>query len=226
MADELTLKPIARIRNDYTEKFGVPRQSGLVEEVTSLIVFEPEYRVESALRGLESFTHLWLLWGFSKAVRDDWSPTVRPPRLGGNKRMGVFATRSPFRPNNIGLSSVELVDIRKTQNMGTVIEVRGADMMDGTPIYDIKPYLPYTDCHPEATGGYTDTLGTLELQVNFPPELLNKVPDDKQDPLIAVLRHDPRPTYQSDPERIYGMTFGTLNVKFKVSDGVLTVVDI
>lgn len=223
MSDEFNMRPIARIKNDFTEKFGVPRQSGLVDEVISLIVFEPEFRVEDALRGIDSFTHLWLIWGFSRAVRNKWSPTVRPPRLGGNKRMGVFATRSPFRPNAIGLSSVEFCDLRKTGEYGTVIEVKGADLMDGTPIYDIKPYLPYTDCHPEANGGYTDELGALEVKVNFPENLLNKVPEEKRESLIAVLRHDPRPSYQNDSERVYGMAFGGIDVHFKVNGDILTV---
>lgn len=223
MDGELLLKPIARIKNDYTEKFGVPRQSGLISEVKSLIVFEPEYRVEDALRGIESFTHLWLIWGFSKAVRSDWSPTVRPPRLGGNRRMGVFATRSPFRPNALALSAVELRGIEHSDEYGAMLVVMGADLMDGTPIYDIKPYLPYADCIPGATGGYTDELGALTVKVEFPAELFSAVPEEKRDALISVLSHDPRPSYQNDPDRVYGMAFGGLNIRFRVADGVLTV---
>lgn len=224
--DELLVKPIARIRNDFAEKFGVPRQAGLAAEVRSVIVFEPEYRAPDALRGIEGFSHLWLLWGFSKAVREKWSPTVRPPRLGGNKRMGVFATRSPFRPNPLGLSSVELAGVIRTEEQGVVLEVLGADLMDGTPIYDIKPYLPYTDCHPEAAGGYTDTLDSLEVEVEISDEVLSKVPEDKRPALFSVLRHDPHPSYQDDPERVYGMRFGGMDVKFKVASGVLTVLDV
>ncbi len=219
--DELTVRPVAKIRNDFTEKFGIPRQAGLAE-VKSLIVFEPEFRNDDALRGIESFSHLWLIWGFSKSF-GKWSPTVRPPRMGGNKRQGVFATRSPFRPNPLGLSSVKLLRIVKTKEHGTAIEVMGADLMDGTPIYDIKPYLPYTDCHGDATGGYTDSLEGREVRVNFPPELLEKVPEEKRNPLLSVLTHDPRPSYQTDPGRIYGMNFGGMNIRFKVEEGVLTV---
>lgn len=224
--DEISIKPIARIKNDFSEKFGVPRQAGLAGEVRSVIVFEPEYRVEDALRGIESFSHLWLVWGFSKAVREKWSPTVRPPRLGGNKRMGVFATRSPFRPNPLGLSSVTLSRVIKSDENGVMLEVMGADLMDGTPIYDIKPYLPYTDCHPDATGGYTDFLESLEVQVLFPEELLSKVPEEKRPALLSVLRHDPHPSYQNDPERVYGMSFGGMDIHFKVADGVLTVIGV
>ena len=220
------MKIIARIHTDFASKFGVPRQAGLVEELRATIVFEPEYRNEDALRGLEGFSHIWLIWQFSQAVRDTWSPTVRPPRLGGNARMGVFATRSPFRPNAIGLSSVRLVDIRQEPGLGTVLEVAGADLMDGTPIYDIKPYLAYTDSHPEATGGFTDPNGWRKLAVDFPEELLSKIPPQRREALIGVLEQDPRPSYQKDGERVYGMTFGGWNVKFTVREGVLTVTEV
>ena len=220
------MKIIARIHTDFASKFGVPRQAGLVEELRATIVFEPEYRNEDALRGLEGFSHIWLIWQFSQAVRDTWSPTVRPPRLGGNTRMGVFATRSPFRPNAIGLSSVRLVDIRQEPGLGTVLEVAGADLMDGTPIYDIKPYLAYTDSHPEATGGFTDPNGWRKLAVDFPAELLSKIPPQRREALIGVLEQDPRPSYQKDGDRVYGMTFGGWNVKFTVREGVLTVTEV
>ena len=224
--DEMNMKVIARARNDYTEKFGVPRQSGLVPEVQTLIVFEPEYRNPDALRGIEGFSHLWLIWGFSKAERSKWSPTVRPPRLGGNARMGVFATRSPYRPNSIGLSAVKLMGVEKHPEYGDVLRVSGADMMDGTPIYDVKPYLAYADCIKDASGGFTDGLDGRNVSLVFPEELKMRVPEDKLEALEGVLRHDPRPTYQSDPDRVYGMSFGGVNVKFTVSDGVLTVRDV
>jgi tRNA-Thr(GGU) m(6)t(6)A37 methyltransferase TsaA len=215
---------IAHIHSDFPTKFGIPRQSGLVAELRSTVVFTPEYRNADALRGLEGFSHLWLIWQFSQAVRQDWSPTVRPPRLGGNTRMGVFATRSPFRPNAIGLSCVALTGIRETEEFGTVLEVAGADLMDGTPIFDIKPYIPYADCHPEATGGFTDTAGDFLLTVNFPPALLQKIPADRQAALLGVLSHDPRPSYQHSPERVYGMRFGGFDVRFQVAEHILTVV--
>jgi tRNA-Thr(GGU) m(6)t(6)A37 methyltransferase TsaA len=218
------MKIIARIRTDFATKFGVPRQAGLVEELRATVVFEPEYRNPDALRGLEGFSHIWLIWQFSQAVRGDWSPTVRPPRLGGNTRMGVFATRSPFRPNAIGLSSVRLVGMHQEEGVGTVLEVAGADLMDGTPIYDIKPYLPYTDSHPEATGGFTDPNGWEKLTVDFPTPLLDTIPPERRGALIGVLEQDPRPSYKKDGDRVYGLTFGGWNVKFRVKDGVLTVV--
>ena len=214
---------IARIRSDFPTKFGIPRQSGLVEELKATIVFEPEYRNPDALRGLEEFSHIWLIWQFSEAVRDKWSPTVRPPRLGGNTRMGVFATRSPFRPNAIGLSCVRLEEIRKDPKLGTVLVVSGADLMDGTPILDIKPYLPYADSHPEATGGFTGNVGGKVLEVDFPPELLAQVPEDKRGALIGVLSRDPRPSYQHDPDRVYGMAFGGWEVGFSVDGDTLHV---
>jgi tRNA-Thr(GGU) m(6)t(6)A37 methyltransferase TsaA len=219
------MKIIARIHTDFATKFGVPRQAGLVKDLKATIVFEPEYRNEDALRGLEGFSHIWLIWQFSQAVRADWSPTVRPPRLGGNTRMGVFATRSPFRPNAIGLSSVKLEGIRREPGLGTVLEVSGADLMDGTPIYDIKPYLAYTDSHPEATGGFTDS-SWHQLEVSFPEELLERIPPQRRQGLVGVLEQDPRPTYQKDSDRVYGMTFGGYDVKFTVQDGVLTVVNV
>ena len=221
-----TLKVIARIRTDLPEKFGVPRQSGLIPELKGTIVFEPEYRNMDALRGLEEFSHLWLVWQFSKATREDWSPLVRPPRLGGNEKMGVFATRSPFRPNAIGLSSVELEKVELDRELGPVIHVRGVDLMDGTPIFDIKPYLPYADSHPEACGGWTDHLERPLLQVEFPAEVLEKVPEKHRDAMRAVLEADPRPRYQDDPQRVYGLTFAKWNIKFRVEGETLYVVEV
>ena len=214
---------VAHIRSDFPTKFGIPRQSGLVEELKATVVFEPEYRNPDALRGLEEFSHLWLIWQFDQAVRDTWSPTVRPPRLGGNTRMGVFATRSPFRPNPIGLSCVRLEGIEKDPNLGHVLVVSGADLMDGTPILDIKPYLPYADAHPEALGGFTGNVGGKVLEVDFPPELLDRVPEDKREALTGVLSRDPRPSYQHDPERVYGMAFAGLEVHFSVDGDMLHV---
>lgn len=222
--ETIQMKVIARIRSDFPTKFGIPRQSGIVP-VISTVVFEPEYRVDEALRGIEGYSHLWLIWEFSQAVREDWSPTVRPPRLGGNTRMGVFATRSPFRPNPIGLSSVRLAGIEKTEE-GTVLLVEGADLCDGTPILDIKPYLPFTDSHPDALGGFSDPVREKELEVEIPPHLLEMVPKNKQDALQKVLAHDPRPSYQHDPERVYGMEFAGMEVKFRVDGRRLTVTDI
>lgn len=220
---EHTMKVIATIRSDFPAKFGIPRQSGLVEELRSTVVFTPEYRNADALRGLEGFSHLWLIWEFSEAVRTTWSPTVRPPRLGGNARLGVFATRSPFRPNPIGLSCVRLLELRRDASLGTVLEIAGADLMDGTPIYDIKPYLPYADAHPEAVGGFTEHADAFLLDVDFPQSLLQTVPPGKREALLAVLAHDPRPSYQADPDRIYGMEFAGLNVRFTVHEQTLTV---
>lgn len=220
------MKPIAVIHTDFKEKFGIPRQSGLVDELIGEIVFETPYRCEEALRGLECFSHIWLIWEFSKAKREDWLPTVRPPRLGGNRRLGVFATRSPFRPNPIGLSCVRLLDIKKTADKGTVLIVAGADLMDGTPIFDIKPYLPYADAHPEATGGFTDETVFKETDVSADPELLKKLPSDKRNALLAVLRQNPRPSYQHDSERIYGMRFSDYDVRFRYTKNGLTIIDI
>lgn len=219
----MDMKPIARIRSDFPEKFGIPRQPGLVETLQATVVFEPEYRDPAALMGLEGYSHIWLLWEFSEAVRDTWSPTVHPPRLGGKKRRGVFATRSPFRPNPIGLSCVRLIGIEKEPQAGTVLRVSGADLMDGTPIYDIKPYLPYTDSHPDAVGGFADDFADYHVEVVFPEELLAMVPEEKRDALLGILSQDPRPSYQNDPERIYGVAFGSQNIRFRVESGVLTV---
>lgn len=223
MSESIPFQVIAHIRTAFPTKFGIPRQSGLVDELTASIVFEPEFRDPSALRGLDGYTHLWLLWHFSAVQKQGWSPTVRPPRLGGNTRMGVFATRSPFRPNPIGLSSVRLTGIDLHTPQGPVIYVAGADLMDGTPILDIKPYLPYVDCHPDATGGFALQNKGPVIQVNFPQELLAQVPVDQQQALIAVLAQDPRPAYQNEPSRIYGMDFAGLRIRFTVSDDVLTV---
>ena len=220
------MKVIARIHTDFPTKFGIPRQSGIISSLRGTIVFEPEYRVAEAVRGLEDFSHIWLLWEFSEAVRDTWSPTVRPPRLGGNVRKGVFATRSPFRPNPIGLSSVRLEHIYIDPDLGPVLYVSGADLMDGTPIYDIKPYIAYTDSHPDAVSGFASTPAEFLLQVDIPEDLLIKVQPELRKSLIEVLAHDPRPQYQDDPERIYGMAFGGMEVKFKVNGMLLTVVDV
>ena len=224
--DSVNIQVIARMRSDFATKFGIPRQSGLVEELRSTIVFEPEFRNPDALRGIEDFSHLWIIWQFSEAVRQGWSPTVRPPRLGGNTRMGVFATRSPFRPNNLGLSSVRLLGVEHTAEFGTVLHVGGADLMDGTPIFDIKPYIAYGDCHPDATGGFTATAGEFLLQVEFPPHLLEILPEEKRDAAIGVLSHDPRPSYQRKPDRVYGLTFAGFDIRFKVAEDVLTVVEV
>ena len=219
------MKIIARIRNAYDGKFGVPRQSGLVEQVVSTVVFEPEYRAAEALRGIEAFSHLWLIWAFDRAEREEWSPTVRPPRLGGNQRVGVFATRSPYRPNAIGLSCVRLLGVEKSDE-GTVLKVAGADLMNGTPIYDIKPYLPYADSRPEATGGFTDRTEKRTAKVDIPEEIAKGTDAEYLEALKAVLEQDPRPAYQDDPERIYAFEFGGRHVEFKVNDHVLTVTQI
>ena len=220
------IQAIARMRSDFPTKFGIPRQSGLVEELRSTIVFEPEYRNPDTLRGIEGFSHLWLIWQFSEAVRKDWSPTVRPPRLGGNTRMGVFATRSPFRPNSLGLSCVRLLGVEDTAEFGTVLHVGGADLMDGTPIFDIKPYIAYGDAHPEALGGFTDQADDFLLTVDIPDALLNQVPIEKRAALLGVLSHDPRPSYQRDSQRVYGLSFAGLNIRFRVDGGNLSVLEI
>ncbi len=225
MADQIPMKIIARIHSDFPTKFGIPRQSGLIDALKATVVFEPEYRNPDALRGLEGFSHIWLIWQFSQAVREDWSPTVRPPRLGGNKRLGVFATRSPFRPNAIGLSSVRLEGMEHTPHLGTVLHISGADLMDGTPIFDVKPYLPYGDCHPEATGGFAPTAAKPILNVHMADDLLALLPPEKQAGLLAVLAHDPRPSYQNDPQRVYGFEFGGFHVKFRVEAGDLFVLE-
>lgn len=225
MAD-LTVKPIAYIRTDFSEKFGIPRQSGRVSSLRGRIEFVPEYRSREALRGIDQFSHLWLLFDFSKAHRDEWSPTVRPPRLGGNKRVGVFASRSPFRPNPIGLSCVELISVEHTEDSGDVLVVGGADLLDMTPIIDIKPYLPYCDSKPEADGGYSDSFKEYRLDVVFPEYLLENIPQDKRQPLIDCLADDPRPSYQSDYERVYTVSFAGFDVSFKVCEKRLTVTDV
>ena len=223
--EQHSMKVIARIRSDFPEKFGIPRQSGLVPQLRAKIAFEPEFRSADALRGIEGFSHLWLIWQFSAAVRESWSPTVRPPRLGGNERVGVFATRSPFRPNPIGLSCVKLEGVGWEEGLGPVIYVSGADLMDGTPIYDIKPYLPYADAHPEARGGFAPAAKET-IRVECAPELLESVPERQRAALLGVLAQDPRPQYQDDPVRVYGMSFGGWDVKFRVRSGTLEVVSL
>ncbi len=222
----VSLHIIARIRTDFPTKFGIPRQSGVVSALQGRIVFEPDYRVPEALRGLEGLSHLWLIWQFSQALREDWSPTVRPPRLGGNTRMGVFATRSPFRPNPVGLSCVRLEHIDLHTPEGPVLLVSGADLMDGTPILDIKPYVPYADCHPDAAEGFTSSGWERRLQVVLPPELEAKIPVSKREGLLGVLENDPRPSYKKDSDRIYGMPFADLEIRFRVKDGILTVTEV
>ena len=222
----MILKIIAHIHTDFPTKFGIPRQSGIIGSLQGRIVFEPEYRNPEAIRGLEDFSHLWLIWEFSEAKRDTWSATVRPPRLGGNTRKGVFATRSPFRPNPIGLSSVKLDHIEMDQKLGPVLHVSGIDLMDGTPIYDIKPYIAYTDSHPDAISGFASKPAEYLLEVEIPEDFIPKIPEDQRESLMAVLAHDPRPQYQDDPDRIYGMAFGNMEVKFKVVQKKLVVQDL
>ena len=217
---------IARIYNDFPTKFGIPRQSGRVKELTGKIVFEKEYRNDEALRGIEQFSHLWLIWEFSENTGSEWSPTVRPPRLGGNKRIGVFASRSPFRPNPIGISCVKLESVEKTDNEGTVLIVSSADLMNGTPIYDIKPYIPYSDCIPNATGGYAEAHSGDKAEVEIADALLERLPQDKRKALIEVLKDDPRPAYQHDEERIYGFPFAGFEIKFKANENAISVIDI
>lgn len=220
------MKIIAHIRTDFPDKFGIPRQSGLVEGLQGTIIFEPEYRNPEILRGLEEFSHIWLLWKFSKSKKEHWSATVKPPRLGGKKRVGVFATRSPFRPNDIGLSCVKLRKIELDEKMGPIILVSGADLLDMTPIYDIKPYIPFTDCKPEASEGYTRETKMHGLEVIFPQNLLERYPPEKREAVIGILAQDPRPTYVQDPNRIYGVTFAGFDVKFQVDKNRLTVCDV
>lgn len=220
------MQVIAHIHNDFGTKFGLPRQSGLVEELVSVIIFESPYRDTAAFRGLEDYSHLWLLWHFSEAKKEHWSATVRPPRLGGNKRMGVFATRSPYRPNPVGLSSVKLEKIVFDEKNGPMLYVSGADLMDGTPIFDVKPYLAFTDSHADAKGGFAAEIDPYRLEVVFPEELLDRIPEEKRNTLLGVLTEDPRPAYQEDPDRIYGLEFAAFDVRFKVNNGVLTVVDV
>ena len=226
MSETVPVHIIARIRSQFPEKFGIPRQSGLVEELKARVVFEPEYRDPQALRGLEGFSHIWLIWQFSRSMGAGWSPTVRPPRLGGNERMGVFATRSPFRPNPMGLSCVKLEKVELSTPEGPVLWVAGADLMDGTPIYDIKPYLPYADCKPQAVGGFASAPKEATLTVDFPAQLLERVPQELREALTGVLAQDPRPTYHHDPQRVYGMAFGGLQVRFTVDGDRLTVVEV
>ncbi len=223
------MQVIARVRNDFPTKFGLPRQSGLVPELASKIVFEPEYRVAEALRGIESYSHLWIIWEFHQAQRagerQEWRPTVRPPRLGGNARMGVFATRSPFRPNPLGLTVVKLLSVEDTEE-GLVLVVSGADMMDGTPVYDVKPYLPYVDSIPDARGGFTQETSAYRLAVDVPEALLRQFPEGQRETLLGVLAQDPRPAYQHDEDRVYGFAYGGRDVRFTVRGGTLTVVDV
>lgn len=222
---QIIIRPIAKMRSDFPAKFGIPRQSNLVESLESTIVFEPEFRNPDALRGIEGYSHLWIIWQFSEAVRQNWTPTVRPPRLGGNTRMGVFATRSPFRPNNLGLSCVKLLGIEQSPE-GSVLKVSGADLMDGTPIFDIKPYIPYSDSFPEALGGFTNTAEDFLLEVNFPAHLLEVLPENKRQAAVGVLSHDPRPSYQRKPDRIYGLNFAGYNIRFTVQEKTLTVCEV
>lgn len=224
--NEPQMKIIARIHSDFPEKFGIPRQAGLVPELVSKIVFEPEFRDPNALRGIEEWSHLWIIWQFSENIRKDWSPTVRPPRLGGNERVGVFATRSPFRPNPIGLSSVKLEKVVDEGSLGTVLYVSGADIMDGTPIYDIKPYLAYTDSHPDASGSFAAEHFDHSLDVDFPSGLIEKIPRDKHSAVIGMLSNDPRPAFQNDPERVYSLMFAEVEIKFKVDGKKLSVIDV
>ncbi len=219
---EHVIRPIARMHSDFSGKFGIPRQAGIVEQLESIVVFEPEYRVSEALRGIEGFSHLWLIWQFSENLRDDWSPTVRPPRLGGNTRVGVFATRSPFRPNALGLSCVRLLAVEDREGLGKVLRVGGADLMDGTPIFDIKPYVPYADCKENATGGFAPDAGE-SLKVAYAPGVASILPEDKLEALTAVLARDPRPRYQHDPERLYAMEFAGFTLRFTVDGRLLTV---
>lgn len=223
MTEEHGMKVIARIHNDFPTKFGIPHQSNRLDALKATIIFEPEYRVPEAFRGLEEYSYIWLIWQFSEAVRENWSPTVRPPRLGGNTRMGVFATRSPFRPNSLGLSSVKLEKIEFDQELGPVLHISGADLMNGTPIYDIKPYLPYADSHPEAKGGFTDHIRDYRLQVEFSEEFLQKVPVEQREALLEVLANDPRPRYQNKPEKVYGLAYGENDIRFQVRENILTV---
>ena len=226
-SEPITLSPIARIHTDFPAKFGIPRQGGLIDALKGTVVFEPKYRDAAALRGLDGFSHLWLIWHFSESQLEEWSPTVKPPRLGGNRRMGVFATRSPFRPNPLGLSCVKLERVELSTPQGPVLHVAGADLMDGTPIFDIKPYLPYADCHPDATGGFADSAARDPLAVEIPPALMPLVPGDKREALAQVLAQDPRPGYrQDDGERRYGMAFAGLDVRFTVTGRQLRVTEI
>lgn len=224
--ETVQMQIIARIKSDFPTKFGIPRQSGLVKELQATIVLEPEFRNPDMLRGLDGFSHLWLIWQFSANADKEWSPTVRPPRLGGNTRLGVFATRSTFRPNFMGLSSVKFEGLEYTEKYGTVIHISGADLMDGTPIFDIKPYIPYGDCHMDATGGFTDAADDYLLEVDFPENLLCLLPAQKRAAAIGVLSHDPRPSYQKDPARVYGILFAGFDIRFTVTENTLTVIEV
>ena len=227
MQGERTIRPIAHIENDFDEKFGIPRQSGLVPQLQARILFEPEFAQPQAVKGLEEFSHIWLIWEFSRAVRESWSAMVRPPKLGGNTYMGVFATRAPFRPNSIGLSCVKLEKIEiGDKETGPVLYVSGADLLNGTPIYDIKPYLPYVDSHPEAAGGFTDRVNQDLLKVDFPSQLMALIPAEKREALTGILAQDPRPSYQNDPARIYGLTFAGKNVKFRIAGETVQVFEV
>ena len=226
MKTDYTIHPIAYIYNDFPNKFGIPRQSGLINSLKSMIIFEPEYRFPEALRGLEDYTHIWLIWGFSENMTSGWSPTVRPPRLGGNTRMGVFATRSPFRPNALGLSSVRLEKIEFTSEYGPILHIAGADLMNKTPIFDIKPYLNYVDSHPDASDGFAAPVKNYTLDVSCPNELLNILPENKREPLLALLAQDPRPSYQNDPKRVYGFSFAGFEIKFTVHEKRLSVISV
>ncbi|MFH5835833.1 tRNA (N6-threonylcarbamoyladenosine(37)-N6)-methyltransferase TrmO [Proteiniclasticum sp. C24MP] len=222
----IEIEVIARIQTDFPSKFGIPRQSGLVKHLEGRIVFEPEYRSEAAVKGIEHYSHLWLIWQFSENTEKGWSPTVRPPRLGGNTRMGVFATRSPFRPNHLGLSSVKLERVEMDEKLGPVLYVRGADLMDNTPIFDIKPYIPYGDSHPDATSGIFEEVEKVRLLVDIPEALVDRIPSDKLETLKEVLAEDPRPSYQKDPDRIYGLSFAGKNIRFRVEERRLLVVEV
>lgn len=224
--EEYTIRPIAHMQSDLPTKFGLPRQSGLVPQLQSRIVMEPAYREMAAFKGIEGFSHLWLLWGFSAVEHYTWSPTVKPPRLGGNTKMGVFATRSPFRPNGLGLSCVKLERVETDETLGPVLYVSGGDLMNGTPIYDIKPYLPYADSHAQACGGFADAVLDYSLKVSDPQGLLSAVPPDKREALCGLLAQDPRPAYIDDPARRYGFNYLDLDVRFTVADGTLTLVEI
>lgn len=223
MKDNISFNIIARVYTDFPEKFGIPRQSGLVKNLKGKIVFEPEYRNNSALKGLDGFSHLWIIWKFSEAVTDNWSPTVRPPRLGGNKRIGVFATRAPYRPNPIGLSSVKIEKIELNTPKGPIIEISGADMLDGTPIYDIKPYIAYTDSHPDAIGGFSDEVFENSLKVEADEKFENIMPKENYESLMQILSSDPRPGYKEDSDRVYGLSFAGYEIKFTVKDNVLKI---
>ncbi len=223
---EMLIKPIARIKNSFDSKFAIPRQSGILKEMKSEIIFEKDYRIAEALREIGSFSHLWLIWGFSENPKEKWSPTVRPPKLGGNKRVGVFATRSPFRPNNLGLSSVKLLEVKKSKEKGMYLVVSGADLLNGTPIYDIKPYLPFTDIHPDATGGFTEAVDIKKLIVVIPDKIKSTYDVEFIKNLEVILSENPRPSYHNDPNRVYGFSFAQKEIKFKVDGNILTVVEI